>query len=429
MPSAIALPRIALALLLLAIGAGSSRAAVRPIGEEFTVKSGQVNNEHNPTVAFGSSGRGVVVWTDSHDGLRVRAIYPSGAFAVEDRVVVQNSELPEIPGRGIVTERKDPAILVDADGGFWLFWTEEVDELKIDFFDETRTILDRDIWGRHFDASGEPTGAGFRLNATKDGFQRRPRAVRVPCAVPDPDCGEGNLLVAWESDDRMPAVGPDDGIFGRLLSASGQMRSAQLRLAPASPANGVALATDGRGNVIASWVAPDPTGRPLVRARFFNAGGKALGPQFAVSDGTGGVQLHPAVARDGDSNRVLVLFDRTMPQLGRSRIIGRRFTSPGKPAGEPFSVSRGARDFLPIAAATRTAAVVLWLRWSPSPAIQGAGVEEGSQSPGDPFTLTVWPRFSMGVGARPDGKLLAVWEGYGLGSSQAVLGRWLASVP
>src|SRR5690242_16366533 len=86
-------------------------------GDVFSVKDGSPNNEHDPAISFNGNGRGVIAWTDTQDGIRGRLVEPSGALFSDDVLLVKNERLLSIPGRGREIYRRDPAALMQGDGG------------------------------------------------------------------------------------------------------------------------------------------------------------------------------------------------------------------------------------------------------------------------------------------------------------------------
>jgi len=420
-------------VLLLFLCAWPCAAGMAPIGPEFTVKDGQANNEHNPAIAFTSAGVGVVAWTDSRDGVRMKLLPVAlgGVDPDSERLLVENVHLPVIPGHGTEIFNKDPALLVDPeDAAFWLFWTEERQDVTIDFFSEVRVVLDREIRGQRFDLNGQPLGETVRVNNNPDGFQSRPQALALRCDAGETGCTAGSYVVAWESDDLAPQSKPSEGIFARVYDRTGTPLSVQLRLSMPSPAQAVALAAGSGGRFLAVWEAPDKQVRPQLNARFFANTGAALGRPFVVAASAGGVQRRAAVVWNPFNDQAQVFFDRTMPGTGRSRIFMQRITPPGGAVGEPQVLGAGPNDLQAVAVLSgRSTSAVLWTVWKqPYPlAIDGCELDAVGTRLGAGTRIATYPRFSLDLAATPDGLLLAVWEGYVFGGRQGLIGRWMAT--
>lgn len=417
-------------LVLLVLAALPCRAAVAPIGEELAVKDGRPNNEHSPAVGFAADGHGLIVWTDSREGLRGRLVNPDGALAAEDLLLVPNDRLARLPGEGTEIYRKDPALLMFEDGGFWLFWTEEVQHVLVDFFDERHDILDRDVRGQRFDAAGQPLGGSMRINAALAGFQSRPQVQALACDAP---CARRRFVLAWEGDDRAPLSGAGEGILAQLLDEDGAALSPQVRLSQPSQAQNVALAPGPEGGLVAAWEAPDGTKpRLLLRARFFDAALQPLGKPFVLSPKTAGSQRRVSLVWNETTNQATAVFDRTIPTNGRYRVMAQDIAAPAQVLGEPLSVSGGFSE-APSASVLTPAKTVLalWVSWKgPYPfLLQGTEIEGKAIRPGSGFQVGKWPRFDLVVGAAPNGRLLVVWEGWAYGIRQGIVARWLEQTP
>ncbi len=417
-----------LLLLLTALPCG---AAVVPVGVELAVKDGRPNNEHTPAVAFAADGHGLIVWTDSRDGVRGRAIAADGSLAPQDVLLVSNDRLARLPGEGTEVFRKDPALLMFADGTFWLFWTEETQYSVITFFDERHDVLGRDVRGQHFDTALQPLGPSVRLNAGAAGYQSRPQAEVLACQPAG--CVPARFVVAWENDDLAPTSGAGEGIVGQLLDREGAALSPVLRLSPPAPATNLALARGPEGGLIAAWETPAAEKqRSVLRARFFDAALYPLGKSFDLSPRTPGSQRHVSLVWNAAAGEATAVFDRTMPSNGRYRVMGQRFAAPGQSVGEPFSVTYGVSDAPSASVLTPTNTVlVLWVRWKGDFPyfLQARELSGKVASPGVEFPVAKWPRFDVTIASAPNGRMLAVWEGWVYGLRQGIAARWLEQVP
>lgn len=413
--------------LLLVLGATPVVAGVAPVGEELAIKDGRPNNEHTPAVAFGADGRGLVVWTDSRDGLRGRFVEADGTLAAADLLLVANDRLVEVPGAGRETYRRDPVLIAGAGRTFWLFWTEELQDVVIDFFREDRTILDRDVRGQRFDAAGQPLGESFRVNANARGFQSLPQVLRLDCGAA---CAEDPFVVAWESDDRAARNGPGDGIFAQLYRFDGVPLGAQPRLSAPGPATGVALAGGPLGGALAVWEEPVAKSvRTVLRGRFLDASLRAATKPFLVSPGTPGVQRRASPVWNPASGEATVLFDRTMPATGNYRVVAQRIAYPDVVRGAAIVLTNGGAEGPAAAAVTASNSVLaLWISWQHAYPyfLQGAELDGKTASRGAEFRVAQWPRYDLAVAKGPNGRMLAVWEGWAYGLRHGIVGRWLA---
>ncbi|MGH1484551.1 MAG: LamG domain-containing protein, partial [Geminicoccales bacterium] len=88
-------------------------------------------------------------------------------------------------------EQKEPSVSALADGGFIVTWQSR--------------DQDGDNWGiygRRFNADGDPLGSEFQINTTNSGEQQSVAAVTL---------GDGGLAITWQSNDQ---DGDRNGIYG-----------------------------------------------------------------------------------------------------------------------------------------------------------------------------------------------------------------------
>ena len=186
------------------------------VGKEFQVNQNKESRQLQPVAVFGPSGNALIVWETELGGILGRFYDRKGAITGE-LALVPNRNLPSIPGHGEVLVRKDPSVVMLPNGELVLFWTEEKDYLSVYYFYESRKMLEQDVFGQRFDATGKPIGGRFLVSATTDGFQRRPTAT----------LGNGGIFVVWESSkDGKRSI----AIQGRLLTRQGKPVSDELRI-------------------------------------------------------------------------------------------------------------------------------------------------------------------------------------------------------
>src|SRR5204863_8912876 len=108
-------------------------------------------------------------------GLRPRSINPASAMAAEVPLVA-NLNHPPVPGSARVTDRKDPAVVFDAKGtSFLVVWTNEIADVRLDYFFEDRQVVEQRVFGQRFSLRGRSLGERFPISAACGGFHPSPQ--------------------------------------------------------------------------------------------------------------------------------------------------------------------------------------------------------------------------------------------------------------
>lgn len=404
--------RIVLSFLLLATFGATFAMAANRVGTELKVSVNDTLRNRYPVAALDGQGNALVVWANTRLGVIARrvSLNTPGTGGPEMRLLA-NTNLPSIPGEGEVLAHKEPALLQEADGNFWIFWVRERAYLKSVPFHETRTVLQQDIRGRRFNKQGQPLGDVVVVGAGAPPFQSKPRAVRT---------SEGTIVVVWQSDDRVASSTAGDGVFARVLNPAGNPRGPAFRVnqpLPSLAAANAAIAADDDGQVLIAWDAPDASGTG-VYSRLYSARGEALGDAERVNTTTASRQEHPAVAHLEDE--FLVLWHGATGERFRTRIYGQRLDGNGQHIGGEIEVSHGALEYEydpAIVATPNGNYFVAWMLWDSSfpRALRGRELAaDGSPIGGEinvnTFRMDAQYRSSLAVHPR-DG-VMAVWEGF-----------------
>jgi len=157
----------------------------------FEVSTVKFSSITRPTIAMDANGYFVVAWDGdpnraSLDDIHARLFDPNGIPLGEQFIV--NTSLAEA--------QQYPQVAMNNQGEFVIVW-----ETKIDAH-----TIERDIFGRRYDSSGQPTGGEFQLNTFVEGDQRYPDV-----ALSD----NGIFVTVWQSDGQ---DGSGYGIFGEIKS-------------------------------------------------------------------------------------------------------------------------------------------------------------------------------------------------------------------
>ena len=402
--------RIVLSFLLLAAFGATLATAVSRFGNELRVSVNDTPRQRYPVAVLDGQGGALVVWANTRLGVigrRVSLDNP-GTGGSEMRLLA-NTNLSSIPGEGVVLAHKEPALLQEADGSFWVFWTRERAYLKSVPFHETRTVLQQDIRARHFDRQGQGLGDTIIVGEGAPGLQSKPRVART---------STGMIAVVWQSDDQVAGSTAGDGVFARILNASGSPLGAAFRVNPADQAGGnPALAADNDGRVLIAWDATDGS-KNGVYSRLYSAQGRSLGDTQRVNTTTAGRQEHPTVANLG--REFLVLWHGATGERLRTRIYGQRLDSAGARIGGEIPISFGALEYEydPAVVATPNGTYfAAWMLWDSSfpRALRGRELAADGSLLGieinvNTFRMDAQYRSSLAVDTN-DG-ILAVWEGF-----------------
>ncbi len=196
-----------------------------PIGGEEPVNLTTSGQQWRPSIAADASGNFVVAWSsDGQDG------DGHGVFARQvDTLGVPYG--PEIPVNQFSTgEQTAPSVACNGAGDFVVVWISTGQDGSAD-----------GVYGRHFDASGAPTGNEFRINVETIGDQTDPAVASD---------GAGGFLVTWQGLDSDNA-----GILARRLSATGAPAGSEFRV-NSHTANAQlrpAVAATAAGELVVSW--------------------------------------------------------------------------------------------------------------------------------------------------------------------------------
>lgn len=419
-------PSFWLAILTLAPLASSGLwAEPQKPGAELRVNVNAESKLHNPTAAW-NDGRALVAWDTDRGGIKGRFLGQDGAPVSSEINLVGNQLLTGIPAAGMEVTRKDAAVAFLPKGQFFLFWTEERSNVRIDHFYENREVVDRDVVGQRFSPTGASLGARFRVNSDAAGFQSRPKALTLP---------SGNVVVLFESDDTQAGVGPADGIFGRLINVNGQAVTGVFKINAdnGQPVAGPAVAGDARGSFLVSW--ESGSGREQdVAARLFDRNGVARIPEFRVNSEVAGLQRRPAVAADPAGGFVVVWQGQVESNWRKARIFGQFLAPNGSVLGPVFPVSGGygeAQISPSVAAVPGRSFLVTWLDYGPTFPIGLAAVQIDAQ--GQARGDEIWINDSV-VGAQSrtslagdNGRFLVPYEGYFQNGAQGINARILTT--
>lgn len=265
----------------------------RAIGVEFLVSPDP--EATRPAAAVLRSGGFIVAWeSGAGDSTIVARRFHSRGRAIGVEFLVGNGQ--------------DPAIGIDDRDVMVAAWTTAADAKQRRFLHVVR----------RFEASGRAIGVEFLVGE---------RGPATPPALAVQDAGR--FLVVWE-DDRGDLLGQAFDVDGTPLGDAFLVNESGFG-DQESPAATVAL--DGDYTVVWERVLPDSQGRQVFGRRIA-AGGRAIGVEFLVSEGTSTVPTTPAVMADERGHTVVTWVS----QQDHGSVRARQVALEGRAIGVEFLV-------------------------------------------------------------------------------------------
>ncbi|MCC6573530.1 MAG: hypothetical protein IT462_07040 [Planctomycetes bacterium] len=301
--------------------------ARQPQGPAFLVQAG-VNTDlgSDPAVAMDADGGFVVVWTSNDaSSLGVFAqVYNAQGRAIGGNIQVNQEES---------ANQSEPTVAMDADGNFVVAWTSDYYESG-SFSNYTY-----DIFARMFSADGAPLANEFRVNTTVTGGQQTPSAAMD---------ANGGFVIAWEGLGNQAGNVDADGIFMQRYDALGATVGTETLVNEHNTNSqfNAAAAMDADGDFVVVWEGEgDNSGASSDTAGIWyrlytNAGVTSGGDRRANDVGTF-AQYLPAVDVDADGNFVVSWTDNNGFTSSTRDIDAREFNADGSPNGASLAVSNG----------------------------------------------------------------------------------------
>ena len=250
-------------------------------GGEFLINTSTYHVQNSPSVETLNDGSFVVAWNSytqdgSHHGIyaqhfsatgnKIGAEFRVNQVTYDDQLYADISALP--------------------DGGFIITWNS--------------TYQDGSLWGvygRRYDANGNPVTNEFRVNTHTPDFQGFTSVATLT---------DGGFVVTWFSRGQ---DGSGDGIYAQQYNANGSTNGGEVLVNASYTAGNqfmpvIEALTDG-GYVIA-WQSElqDGSGNAVI-ARRFDSDGNLVGEEFQVNDETIGDQTLPSISARDDGGFVI----------------------------------------------------------------------------------------------------------------------------
>lgn len=229
-----------------------------PVSEETPVPVHTDGSQQFPRVGIDEAGRFTVVWESTGQD-------SGGSFDAWARRFDEDGQPLADPFRLNVyrdNAQSNPDIAMSPDGSSVVVWRSW-----------NQAGPGAGIYGRRFDADGEPLGGEFRIHQSTIPSAGTPAVTRGP---------DGGFLVAWDRCDfSNPAAGC--AVLARRYDASGKAAGREFLVSTKDTRTHEhpAAAFDSRGNFAITWNLCDthPSGQPFncrIAVRFYDREGKAF---------------------------------------------------------------------------------------------------------------------------------------------------------
>ncbi|MCE9605259.1 MAG: cadherin repeat domain-containing protein [Planctomycetia bacterium] len=256
-------------------------AAGSRIGPEQQVALALLEDFHDPSIAINAAGDFTISWT--------RAFGDGSGDAVFARQFHANGSpdgLAFLVNTAMSGDQNLSTVAYDAAGNFIVVWTSAAQ-------DGSGT----GVYGRRFDAAGNPLGAEFRINTTTAGNQTE-AAVATD--------GAGNFLVTWSSQAQ---DGSGYGVYGQRFDSTGAKVGGEtaMNVTTAGDQRESRIAMDASGSFVVAWTSTnqDAAGGDGVYFRQFDATGTAISSETLVNRTITGSQQSPSVAMQSSNGFVV----------------------------------------------------------------------------------------------------------------------------
>lgn len=179
-----------------------------------------------------------------------------------------------------------------------------------------------DVFGRRFDAAGQPLGPDFLVSTQSAEEQDAPQVALS---------ASGDFVIGW-----LTFLGEAAffDVLGRRFAKDGTPQSDEIRFnsedTAAASQYEFALGMVEDGAFVVLWTdRADTSGAGRLRGQRFTASAERVGLPFLITAPPGGDQSQPALALAADGSFLAAWVDSSQPNLWR--IVGRPFASDGTP--------------------------------------------------------------------------------------------------
>lgn len=374
------------ALLLLAVGLAEPRLVAQalplPLTGELRANQFTTDAQENPKVGMAADGDYVVAWSslgqDGDSGSIVIRRFPGTGGVPFDELVVNQAN---------AGDQFRPGIDMNASGDFVVVWDTDVDGAG--------------LRGRRSTNGGTTLGSEFRLTASTSTESLRPNVARAD---------DGSFVATFQSD--------GSSARHRRFGTDGAADSGDRDAAPAfATAVNPAIATAPGGATVIVFETPDAGGFGIVAQRYDSAG-NPVGDPIEVPETEANNQGVADVAMADDGSFVVSWKDTP---LG---LRARRFNATGKPLGREIAVSPQEPFGRPSVAVAPLGAFVL--AFASGGVINAREYDRTGKPVGDAFVVSVTNELVESADAATNGhRFVVVWDADDLDNSNLAVAHRL----
>ena len=266
--------------------------------KEILVTGASMNNI-NPAVAMDATGGFVIVWDCVNCSQLSYQTFDADGNSLIRRQDIEND----------LTGLKVPDVAMNADGDFVIAW-QGITENESDY----------DVFAQRFDAVGVAKEEQFVVNTEITNNQTNP-AVAI--------ARDGDFVIAWEDD----LDADNNAVYAKTYNELGEVQKNDFVVKQGGTSNNRPyfiepdVAMDADGNFVVVWRRYD------IYAQRFNSLGEAQGEEYA-STFQSQYNYTPSVAMDADGEFVLAWAQEWGDNSGTG-ILAHRFNYPGAPVFSP----------------------------------------------------------------------------------------------
>lgn len=208
-----------------------------------------------------------------------------------------------------------------ATGGYIAVW---------DSYDQDAGVSDNGVFAQRFDATGQPVGDEFQINAITDGYQNTPRAAGLNAA------DGGGYAVVWADTSNNAGY-----IKAQVFNDDGSVRQAEFQVeTEVYSTQSVPAITAVPGGFLVVWASVNNESNTNdIRGQYFDGSGVAQGGEFTINTATAGAQTNPELASDASGNVVVVWEDQSGQDGASYGVFAQRYDSSGNAVGGEFQVN------------------------------------------------------------------------------------------
>jgi hypothetical protein len=289
-----------------------------PLGDEFQINTFTVDAQASPVIAMSPKGDFVIAWQSNlqdgdNYGVFAQRYVADGTRRGGEFQVNQTTRFVQ----------SEQSIAIDSQGCIVIAWQSYVDDGYTNYQGE--------IYARRYDASGQPLGGEFHVNANLNGRQHSPQVAMD---------GSGNAVIVWGS---LNKNGNGFDVCCRRFDVTNQPLSPEIGVITSMPidANSVSVAMDSVGHFVVSWTTGnvDPPRSQGVFFQVFNSQMIPIGTVQSVGNPTNCRQDYTSVAMDEKGEFVITWTGFGQDPDGSEGVYAQRYSAGGIALANPFRLN------------------------------------------------------------------------------------------